>query len=63
MNDERFNLCAAKFRIKLQEHYEAGEERFCTLVQLMINAGRTDELLKTLNDPEYRYILYSEFGI
>lgn len=72
MNDERFNLGAAKLRIKLQEYYELGyqeglaraaEERLCTLIRIMLGSGRMDELLSALGDQDRLKSLYHEHGI
>lgn len=42
---------------------EKGEEKFAMLTKLLIDAGRTEDLVKATNDKEYRDSLYIEYGI
>lgn len=40
-----------------------GEEKLSHLIQLLFTASRTDEILKAVNDKEYRNKLYNEFNL
>lgn len=47
----------------LQQVLEAGGERLCRLGDVLLNAGRRDDLLKAIVDEHYRQQLYEEFCI
>ncbi len=40
-----------------------GEDAFATLTEKLLQASRTEDLLKAANNREYRKALYQEFGI
>lgn len=40
-----------------------GENLFVALTKVLLNAGRTDDLLRAANDGAYRQSLYEEYGI
>lgn len=40
-----------------------GENLFAALTKVLLNAGRTDDLLRAANDGAYRQSLYEEYGI
>lgn len=40
-----------------------GENLFAALTKALLNAGRTDDLLRAANDGVYRQSLYEEYGI
>ena len=47
----------------LEELIDRAEDRTARLAQLLIEAGRTDDLLRSVNDQEYRDQLFKEFGL
>ena len=46
-----------------EEGEELGENRFATLVSALIEAGKSEDVLKAAKDMEYRKKLYKEYGI
>ena len=42
---------------------EDGEQRLIKLHQLLLNAGRNDDLLRSINDKTYREQLYNEYNL
>ena len=40
-----------------------GADRMASLVEMLLKAGRTDDLQKASTDPVYREQLFKEFGI
>ena len=40
-----------------------GADRMASLVEMLLKAGRTDDLQKASTDPVYRENLFKEFGI
>lgn len=47
----------------IMEGTQIGENRFAGLTQNLIKEGRTDELLRAIEDKEYRKQLFKELGI
>ena len=47
----------------IKKGIKKGEEKFAKLTKLLIDAGRTEDLVKATNDKEYRDSLYIEYGI
>ena len=46
-----------------EEGEELGENRFATLVSALIEAGKSEDVLKAAKDMEYRKKLYKEYGL
>ena len=46
-----------------EEGREEGEECLARLMQLLMEAGRNDDLTKAVKDKEFRKTLYHEYGI
>ena len=47
----------------LDEGKAEGERKLTELIQMLLAAGRTDDIEIVTRDPEYRESLYKEFGI
>ncbi len=46
-----------------QDAFEEEQERFNKLKEIMLNGGRTEDLMKSTKDKEYQNQLMKEFGI
>ena len=46
-----------------KEGKSEGENQFAVLTKSMIRDGRTEELLRVSEEPEYRRKLYREYGL
>ena len=46
-----------------QDAFEEGEERLNKLNKILLSEGRTEDILKAMDDKEYRRQLMKEFGL
>ena len=46
-----------------QDAFEEGEERLNKLNKILLGEGRTEDILKAMDDKEYRRQLMKEFGL
>ena len=70
---EVYRLCITEYDEKkdrelfrkdcLEEGRAEGADRMARLVEMLLKAGRTDDLQKASTDPVYREQLFKEFGI
>ena len=48
------------FKTLREEGIEQGENRLATLLQMLMEAGRNEDVSRAISDPEYRKQLYLE---
>ena len=56
------HLPAERKRAREEGHAE-GESRFANLTQLLLEAGRTDDLTRAVTDLKYRKELYLQYNL
>ena len=50
-------------KLGLERGIEKGEQRLIKLHQLLLNAGRGEDLTRAINDNDYRQQLYKEYNL
>ncbi|MBD5520053.1 MAG: hypothetical protein HDR03_02305 [Lachnospiraceae bacterium] len=50
-------------KLGIERGMEKGEQRLIKLHQLLLNAGRNDDLIRAINDKDYREQLYKEYNL
>ena len=51
------------FEAGFNDGAQAGEERINTLNRLLLNDGRTEDLLRCVSDPEFQKELFKEYHL
>ena len=59
------NICTNPARVRkvMAQLKKAGETQFAMLTEKLVHDSRSEELLKAVNDVEFREKLYQEYGM